>query len=268
MQGAILAILEAYRGGTRHGFGLGADGLITHDGPHVRTWMPGAARAGQAVEVQALWYNALLIGADLAHKAGQSVRAGEWTALAARARESFLRAFWSETRGYLADVVSGGVPDLTLRPSQVCAIGLPHSLLPRDRAQRALDAVKRLVTPAGLRTMPPTDPRYGTPLEGGPPEGTAWPQLMGIYFDALIRVHGEEAKAEAWRWIDQLPPRLLDGAVGMLAELLRRRRAPPSVGRARPGLDGGRGAAAQPSAGTPPRPPDPLPGPLSPAGAC
>src|SRR6185436_7882798 len=69
MQGAILAILEAYRAGTRHGFGLGADGLIHHDAPHLRTWMHGPPRSGQAVEVQALWYNALLIGADLAHKA-------------------------------------------------------------------------------------------------------------------------------------------------------------------------------------------------------
>jgi predicted glycogen debranching enzyme len=219
MQGVILAILEAYRAGTRHGFGLGSDGLIGHDAPHLRTWMDGAPRSGQAVEVQALWYNALLIGAEMAQKAGQSVRAGEWTALAARARESFVRAFWSETRGYLADVVQAGVPDLTLRPNQLYAIGLPHSLLPRDKAQRTLEAVKRLVTPVGVRSLPPTDPRYGTLPEGGrAPEGAAWPNLVGIYFDALIRVHGEEAKAEAWRWLDQFPPRLLEGAVGMVAE--------------------------------------------------
>jgi glycogen debranching enzyme len=181
--------------------------------------MDGPPRSGQAVEVQALWYNALLIGAEMAQKAGQSVRAGEWTSLAGRARESFVKAFWSETRGYLADVVQAGVPDLTLRPNQLYAIGLPHSLLPRDKAQRTLEAVKRLVTPVGMRSLPPTDPRYGTPPEGGRlPEGAAWPHLIGIYFDALIRVHGEEAKAEAWRWLDQFPPRLLDGAIGMVAE--------------------------------------------------
>jgi predicted glycogen debranching enzyme len=223
MQGAILAILEAYRSGTRHGFGLGPDGLLIHDAPHLRTWADGAPRAGAAVEVQALWYNALLIGAELGREAGQSVRAAEWSAMAARTRESFLRGFWSETRGYLADVVKDGVADLTLRPSQLYAIGLPHSLLPRDKAQRTLEAVKRLVTPVGLRSLPNTDPRYGLPAGGAgaggrPPEGAAWPHLIAIYFDALIRVHGEEAKAEAWRWLDQFPPRLLDGAVGMVPE--------------------------------------------------
>jgi glycogen debranching enzyme len=186
---------------------------------------PGAgdvpARRGFAVEVQALWYSALLIGADLARTAGQTARAGEWAALATRARESFLRLFWSDRHGYLADVVDGGGADFSLRPHQLHAIGLPHALLPRDKAQRVLDIVRRtLLTPFGLRSLAPTDPRYvGAGGDGGAPSlerGAAWPCLAGLYFDALIRVHGEAAKAEAWRWADEFAPRLAEGTLGTI----------------------------------------------------
>src|SRR5207245_1532922 len=125
------------------------------------TWMDArigtecvTARRGLAVEVQALWYNALLIGADVAREAGEPARARKWAALAGRARESFLRTFWSDEHGHLADVVGeDGRTDPALRPNQLYALGLPHALLPRDRALRVLDAVKRhLLTPVGLRT--------------------------------------------------------------------------------------------------------------------
>jgi predicted glycogen debranching enzyme len=209
LQGALLAILEGYRAGTRRGVGVSAEGLLGHeDGANplgLATNGGETARRGFAVEVQALWYSALIIGADLARTAGQTARAGEWAALAARARESFLRAFWSDRHGYLADVVDGSGADFALRPHQLHAIGLPHALLPRDKAQRVLEVVRRtLLTPVGVRSLAATDPTY---------EGTAWPCLAALYFDALIRVHGESAKAEAWRWLDGFAPRLGGGTL-------------------------------------------------------
>src|SRR5262249_57220166 len=113
LQGPLLGILEGYRAGTRRGVGVSPDGLLAHEEPAPpRGSLAVSAsderpRCGFAVEVQALWYNALLIGADLARAAGQSARAGEWAAMATRARDSFLRAFWSDRHGYLADVVDG-----------------------------------------------------------------------------------------------------------------------------------------------------------------
>ena len=164
--------------------------------------------------MQALWYSALLIGADLARAAGQSARAGEWAALAARARETFLRAFWSDRHGYLADVVDGSGADFSLRPHQLHAIALPHALLPRDKAQRLLDVVRRtLLTPVGLRSLATSDPAYagtaGDQGRGAMPldRGAALPCLAALYFDALIRVHGESAKAEAWRWAGRVRAR-------------------------------------------------------------
>ena len=224
LQGALLAILEGYRAGTRRGVGVSAEGLLGHeDGANPLGLSANGgetARRGFAVEVQALWYSALIIGADLARAAGQTARAGEWAALAARARESFLRAFWSDRHGYLADVVDGSGADFALRPHQLHAIGLPHALLPRDKAQRVLEVVRRtLLTPVGVRSLAATDPNYegaageqgllALPLD----RGAAWPCLAALYFDALIRVHGESAKAEAWRWVDGFAPRLGGGTL-------------------------------------------------------
>jgi predicted glycogen debranching enzyme len=225
LQGALLAILEGYRAGTRRGVGVSAEGLLGHEdgaNPLGLSASEGGetARRGFAVEVQALWYSALIIGADLARAAGQTARAGEWAALAARARESFLRAFWSDRHGYLADVVDGSGADFALRPHQLHAIALPHALLPRDKAQRVLDVVRRmLLTPVGVRSLAPTDPGYagggGDRGQRPPPldRGAAWPCLAALYFDALIRVHGESAKAEAWRWLDGFAPRLGEGTL-------------------------------------------------------
>jgi predicted glycogen debranching enzyme len=235
MKDTVAAILDAYKAGTRHGIRMVSDGLLTQGEPGLQlTWMDAKVgdwvvtpRRGHAVEIQALWYNALLMGADLAREAGETQRAAEWSALAGRVRESFLRAFWSEGLGYLADVVAGGTKDLSLRPNQLYAIGLPHALLPRDKALRVLDVVKRhLLTPVGLRTLAPSDPQYQGRYAGDPRardaayhQGTVWPYLMGIYFDAVIRLHGEEGKAAAREWLGAFAPHLREAGLGTVSEV-------------------------------------------------
>ncbi|PYQ21557.1 MAG: glycogen debranching protein [Acidobacteria bacterium] len=236
MADAVASILAGYRDGTRHGIRMDDDGLIVQGEEGLQlTWMDArigtecvTPRRGRAVEVQALWYNALLIGADVAREAAEPARAREWTALAGRARESFLRIFWSEERGYLADVVGAdGQPDYALRPNQLYALGLPHALLPRDRALRVLDAVRRhLLTPVGLRTLSPEHPAYRGRYAGGPAErdaayhqGTVWPFLAGAYFDAVTRVHGEAGKAEAREWLDGFAAHLEEAGLGTVSEV-------------------------------------------------
>ena len=236
LKGAIDEILDGYRQGTRHGIGMTGDGLITQGEPGVQlTWMDAKVgervvtpRHGLAIEIQALWYNALLYGAELARERGQLAHASAWTALASRVRDSVMRAFWSEELGYLADVVSAGGRDLALRPNQLYAIGLPHALLPRDKALRVLDAVRRrLLTPLGLRTLAPTDPDYHPRYAGGVAErdaayhqGTVWPFLAGVYFDALIRVQGEDGKDEARDWLRSFAPHLDEAGLGYVSEVL------------------------------------------------
>jgi len=236
MADAVGAVLDGYRAGTRHGIRMGPDALITQGEEGLQlTWMDARVdgevvtpRRGQPVEVQALWYNALLIGSELARLMGEPARARDRAALAARARESFLATFWSEPHGYLADVVAeDGRPDFALRPNQLYALGLPHVLLPRDRALRVLDAVKRhLLTPVGLRTLSPEHPAYRGRYADGPAErdaayhqGTVWPYLAGVYFDAVTRVHGEAGKAEAREWLDGFAAHLEEAGLGTVSEV-------------------------------------------------
>jgi predicted glycogen debranching enzyme len=236
MADPVAAIIDGYRAGARHGIRVNADGLLTQGEPGLQlTWMDARVggevvtpRRGQPVEIQALWFNALLIGAEVAREAGEPARAREYSALAGRARESFLKAFWSEEHGYLADVVADdGRADFSLRPNQVYALGLPHVLLPRDRALRVLDAVKRhLLTPVGLRTLSPEHPAYRGRYAGGPAErdaayhqGTVWPFLAGAYFDAVTRVNGEAGKAEARDWLDGFAAHLEEAGLGTVSEV-------------------------------------------------
>ena len=231
----VAAVIEGYRAGTRHGIAVGADALVTQGAPGLQlTWMDARVgkqvvtpRRGRPVEVQALWYNALLVGAEVARAAGKLTRSREWATLAARARDSFLKAFWSEERGHLADVVADDGPDFSLRPNQLYALGLPHVLLPRERAVRVLDAVRRhLLTPVGLRTLSPEHPAYHGRYAGSAAardaayhQGTVWPYLAGAYFDAVTRVHGEAGKAEAREWLDGFASHLEEAGVGTVSEV-------------------------------------------------
>ena len=91
-----------------------------------------------------------------------------------------------------------GTPDRSVRPNQVFAASLPHALLTRPQAKAMLNLVTRhLVTPFGLRTLAPSDPRYLGRYAGDPRardsayhQGTAWPWLLGPYADALLYAEG------------------------------------------------------------------------------
>jgi predicted glycogen debranching enzyme len=235
LQPAVFEILSSFRHGSRHGVRMTPEGLLGQRRAGVPlSWMdarsdgaPVTPREGETVELQALWYNALLVGAGLARRSGADARAREWTSLARLAQASFVRSFWLEQAGYLADVVDAGERDASLRPNQLYAIGLPHALLPPDKAARVLAAVKReLLTPAGLRSLAPSDPAYrGTAGDDqrscdlARHQGSVWPHLMGVYFDALIRVHCEDGEREAREWLRGFAGRLDEGCLGFVAEL-------------------------------------------------
>ena len=208
---AVKAILEGYENGTRHGIRLDADGLLRAGEPGVQlTWMDAkigdwvvTPRIGKPVEVQALWLNALAIGAALG---GPST--AHWTAVAAQGRESFARRFWNAERGCLFDVVDvdhhAGRQDSALRPNQIFAVGgLPFPLLDGARARAVVDVVEqRLLTPVGLRSLAQDEPGYAAHYRGGPRErdgayhqGTVWPWLLGPFVEAWLRVRGNSLAA-------------------------------------------------------------------------
>jgi predicted glycogen debranching enzyme len=206
--------------GTRHNIHEDADGLLVAGvaGDQL-TWMDVkigdwvvTPRHGKAVEINALWFNALSILAALEGRAND--------ARAARVRARFREVFWNGR--YLDDVEN----DASIRPNQIFAVGLPFPLLGGADAASVLTVVEEhLLTPAGLRTLSPSDPRFAGTYTGGPRQrdaayhqGTVWPWLLGAYVDALVRVRGDAGRAEARRilagidWSRGSIPEIFDGA--------------------------------------------------------
>ncbi|HXM43040.1 MAG TPA: amylo-alpha-1,6-glucosidase [Bryobacteraceae bacterium] len=235
---AVLADIVAWHErGTRYGIHLDSDGLLHAGEPGEQlTWMDAkigdwvvTPRHGKPVEIQALWFNALRVMQDLARRyqyAGDSQHYGE---IASRAQNSFPQLFWNEAASCLYDVVDGEARDASVRPNQIFAVSLFHKMLPPDRARAVVDAVERqLLTPYGLRTLAPGDPRYRGRYEGDPAsrdsayhQGTVWPWLMGPFIDAYLYVHGGslEAQAQAREWLAELSRYAGEEGVGQVPEV-------------------------------------------------
>jgi predicted glycogen debranching enzyme len=231
---AIDAILDGYARGTRFGIRADDDGLLAAGVPGVQlTWMDARVgdrvitpRIGKPVEVQALWINALWIGAHFSSR---------WKELFARASAAFETGFWNEPSQALYDVIDvnhiAGAVDPTIRPNQILAVGgLPLSLVEGDRARRIVDAVEReLLTPLGLRSLSPADPSYIGRYAGGVSardtayhQGTVWPWLLGPFVDAWVRTRGGTSGAlrEARRrFLEPLMLSLDSGGLGHLPEI-------------------------------------------------
>ena len=209
LQDAASLILDGYSQGTRFGIAAEADGLLRAGVPGQQlTWMDAKVgdwvvtpRMGKPVEVQALWINALRIGAAWQPR---------WAALADLAEASFLARFPGPATGGLADVVDAdGVPgriDRRVRPNQIFAVGgLPFPLLTGTAARQVVDLVEaQLLTPLGLRTLAPDDPAYvgryaGDRMQrdGAYHQGTVWPWLTGSFVEAWLRVRDDSAAARA-----------------------------------------------------------------------
>jgi glycogen debranching enzyme len=185
-------------------------GVWMERGPWALTWMdasidglPVTPRAGYAVEVDALAYNAarFAVGWAERHNPGFA-RAFRHRLRGAEA--DFLRRYWDDSRGYLADRHDGMRADWALRPNQLFALGLPYRPVPAGPARAALNTVTReLLTPAGLRTLAPWHPDYRGAYRGTQDQrdrayhqGTVWPWLLGVYADAL-RLHFDATSCAA-----------------------------------------------------------------------
>ena len=193
------SIIDAYADGTRFGIGTDHRGLITAGTPNTSlTWMdarvdghPVTSRSGSAVEINALWINALGALATLADAANATgIRdAGWFTARRHTATAAFTAAFPRSAAGSLPDVLTAAGPDRSIRPNQLLAYSLPYAPLHGQMPGDAIDT--HLLTPLGLRTLAPDDPAYrGQHLGDGHTrdlayhQGTVWPWLIGPYVAA------------------------------------------------------------------------------------
>lgn len=203
---ALRDIIRHHLEGTMFSIKAGGDHLLAGGTPDVQlTWMDAkvngeviTSRSGKAVEINALWYNALMILSELCADAGGLAEESKYDVLASRVFESFNREFWNEDAGCLYDVISGDHRDASIRPNQIFAISLTYPVLEKSRRQSVMEVVKsELVTPFGLRTLSPGDPRYRGRYEGdlysrdtAYHQGTVWPWLIGHYIRAYQRTYG------------------------------------------------------------------------------
>ncbi|MBV8895699.1 MAG: glycogen debranching enzyme family protein [Acidobacteriaceae bacterium] len=185
-------------------------------------------RRGKAVEINALWYNALKLLEGWLREARRNDEANGVRDHAARARESFNRRFWYADGGYLYDIVDGedGRDDPSCRPNQVFAISLDHPILDKSRWNPVLEVVqKRLLTPVGLRSLAPGErdykPRYDGDLrarDAAYHQGTVWAWLIGPFIDAWLRVHPNDAE-RARGFLDGFKTELRECCVGSISEI-------------------------------------------------
>jgi predicted glycogen debranching enzyme len=232
----LLDIVEHHVRGTRFGIGVDpADGLLRQgEEGYQLTWMDAKVgdwvvtpRRGKAVEINALWYNALrlLQGWVRAERGeAESLRVRE---LADRAYRSFNQRFWFAAGGYLYDVVDGEQgSDSACRPNQVFAIALPHAVLEPARWEAVLTVVRnRLLTPVGLRSLAPEHPEYKARYFGdlrsrdaAYHQGTVWSWLIGPFIDAWLKQYPHDRKG-ARRLLDGLVAHLDEASIGSVSEV-------------------------------------------------
>lgn len=210
-----------------------ADGLLYAGEAGIQlTWMDAkigdwvvTPRTGKPVEINALWYNALRITAELATDLGRASDAVRYTQMAEKAYASFNARFWY-SGGYLYDVIDGPEgDDPTLRPNQLFAISLPFPLLEGDNARAVVDICAReLVMSYGLRSLAPDETDYvgtygGDPLQRDSAyhQGTAWGWLIGPFISAHYRVYGNAQTA--YTYLESLADHLGDCGLGTISEI-------------------------------------------------
>jgi glycogen debranching enzyme len=202
----LLSMIERYRRGTDLGISIGSDGLIVSRSPGVPTsWMDAKVgewvitpRVGRPVELNALWYNAAKIAAELCERAGRVDRARVLNELAVEIKQSFNQRFWNKSAGCCYDVIDDHGHDPSIRPNQLLAVSLPFAVLDEERHAPVLEKVKsELLTPFSLRTLSPADPCYQGHYTGGIVSrdrayhnGSVFPWLLGAYSSALLKVRG------------------------------------------------------------------------------
>lgn len=206
----LTGIIGWHQRGTRYNIHVDPqDGLLYTGEPGIQlTWMDAKVgdwvvtpRTGKPVEINALWYNALMILSEFAERLGKPGE--EYTTLAARVRENY-RRFWNATRNYCYDVIDAPQgDDPALRPNQLMAISLAHSPLTADQQKSILNACwRRLLTSHGLRSLAPEEPAYVGTYGGNRQkrdaayhQGTVWAWLIGPFISAYLKVYRDPQAA-------------------------------------------------------------------------
>ncbi|WP_448189038.1 amylo-alpha-1,6-glucosidase [Azospirillum sp. sgz301742] len=232
----LVDVIEHHRRGTDYGIRMDdADGLLRQgEEGYQLTWMDAKVddwvvtpRRGKAVEINALWYNALCLTAGWLEEEEGTQAAEPYRAMAAKALASFNKRFWNEGRGCLYDVIDGEHgDDDAIRPNQIFAVSLDNPVLDRKHWEAVVTIVReRLETPVGLRSLAPGHPDYKAKYFGdlrardaAYHQGTVWAWLIGPLVDSWLKLHPEDL-AGARKLLDGFLPHLNEAGIGTISEV-------------------------------------------------
>jgi predicted glycogen debranching enzyme len=233
---AVKSVLNAFKNGTAFNIHMRNNGLIYADATgKALTWMdavvngtPVTPRRGYAVEINALWYNAICFSLEMAVIAKDKKFIKEYEKLPNLIKESFLEIFWDEKLGYLADYVNDNEGKNTfVRPNMVIAVSLPYSMLDKLQMKMVLDvADKELVTIRGLRTLSPGNNLYQGVCIGNQEErdkayhqGTVWPWLYGPFCEGWLKVYGQTGVQKVKKLIYGLEAVMSEHGISTISEI-------------------------------------------------
>jgi len=231
----IKSILKYYKEGTHYNIHMLPNGLI-YAGEHGKavTWMdsvingkPVTARMGCAVEINALWYNAVKFALELAEKENDTSFIKKWKSLPDLISKSFIDNFWDNNRGYLCDYFNEEYKDWSIRPNQVIATSLIYTPLTEEMISSIIDIVKRdLLTPRGLRSLAPSHREYIGKYEGTIEQrdlafhqGTVWPWLLEHYCTGYARLHKKSSISFLKKVILDFEPTMSEHGIGSISQI-------------------------------------------------
>ena len=227
------AVLEAYRRGFTEGVYLHENGLIWASAERPLTWMgtsvdgqPLTPRRGYPVELQALWYNAVSYTLAVAKKQGDKAFVAEWKDMPKRTKESFIKKFWLDEEGYLADYVNHDEVNKFIRCNMVVACGLDYRMLNDEQLVNTLQTVRQhLLTPRGLRTLSPRNMLYKSNYNEdqrsqdlASRNGSAWVWPLMFYVKACFDLGGASFAKEAEQLLEAFDEEIQTKCVGSIAE--------------------------------------------------
>ncbi len=231
----IVSILENYKRRSLEYVHITKEGLVYAEKKNTAlTWMnsyvdghPVVQRNGLAVEVNALWYNALCFALDLADLVGEIEFIKNWKSTAENAKEAFLNAFCNDSHEHLADVVKDGIADWSVRPNMVIAAAMDNSPLSIEQKKSLLSvAKKKLLTTRGLRTLSPDHLRYKGVFEGGPREreqamhqGTVHPWLIQFFVEGYLKIHKKGGLPFVKQIMESFEDDITEHCIGTMAEI-------------------------------------------------
>lgn len=228
-------ILNSYRYSEMDNIKMLENGLI-YSGENAKslTWMdaivdgnPITQRKGMSVEINALWYNAIMFSLELAKDAKDKEFTREWRDLAEIIPENFKKTFWSKVFGYLADVVDGYNFDFSVRPNMIIATSLKYNCVSEKIRRLIIERVKKeLLTPYGLRTLSPTHPEYKDRYFGSQEQrdrayhqGTVWTWLLGHFVEGYLKIYGKDGLELANKIYKGFENEIMDYGIAQVAEV-------------------------------------------------